>query len=106
MPVILTTQMAIPTAPASQATMSTIATPLSSRSRTRFHMVGSYAADRHASAHRQCRLRLCGYLALSVTTLYGWRGHRYGPPSYRIGNVVRYRPSEVRAWVDSHAMGS
>jgi hypothetical protein len=36
------------------------------------------------------------YLALSVKTLYGWRGRRCGPPSYRLGNVVRYRPGEVR----------
>ena len=44
------------------------------------------------------------YLSLSVKTLYGWRGRKYGPPSYRIGNVVRYRPGEVRAWVDEHVM--
>lgn len=44
------------------------------------------------------------YLALSLKTLYGWRGRRDGPPSYRIGNVVRYRPDEVRAWVDEHVL--
>jgi predicted DNA-binding transcriptional regulator AlpA len=41
---------------------------------------------------------------LSLKTLYGWRGRRDGPPSYRIGNVVRYRPDEVRAWVDEHVL--
>lgn len=46
------------------------------------------------------------YLALSVKTLYGWRGRKYGPPSYRIGNVVRYRPAEVRAWVDEHVLAA
>lgn len=44
------------------------------------------------------------YLALSVKTLYGWRARRYGPPSYRIGNLVRYRPDEVRDWVDAHGV--
>jgi excisionase family DNA binding protein len=41
------------------------------------------------------------YLALSTKTLYGWRCRRYGPPSYRLGNKVRYRPEEVRSWVDA-----
>ena len=38
MPVSLSSQMAIPTAHASHAAMSRIATPVNSRSRTRFHM--------------------------------------------------------------------
>ena len=46
------------------------------------------------------------YLAMSVQTLYGWRCRRYGPPSYRIGNKVRYRPDEVRAWVDQNEAAS
>jgi predicted DNA-binding transcriptional regulator AlpA len=43
-----------------------------------------------------------------VDTLYGWRCRKkdYGPPSYRIGNKIRYRPEEVRAWVDEHALAS
>ncbi len=45
-------------------------------------------------------------LAMSVQTLYGWRCRRYGPPSYRIGNKVRYRPDEVRAWVDQNVAAS
>ncbi|WP_445256989.1 helix-turn-helix transcriptional regulator [Nocardioides aurantiacus] len=39
------------------------------------------------------------YLGLAIATLYGWRGRGYGPPGYRLGNKVRYRPEEVRAWV-------
>ena len=37
------------------------------------------------------------YLALSTKTLYGWRCRKSGPPSYRLGNKVRYRPEEVCA---------
>jgi excisionase family DNA binding protein len=44
------------------------------------------------------------YLALSPKTLYGWRCRKYGPPSYRLGNQVRYRPEEVRAWVDAQSV--
>ena len=46
------------------------------------------------------------YLLMSKTTLYGWRGRRYGPPNYRLGNQIRYRPDEVRAWVDANALSS
>ena len=41
------------------------------------------------------------YMALSAKTLYGWRCRKFGPPSYRLGNKVRYRPEEVRDWVDA-----
>ena len=44
------------------------------------------------------------YLAMSPQTLYGWRYRKYGPPSYRLGNKVRYRPEEVGAWVDAQSM--
>ena len=44
------------------------------------------------------------YLQMSVKTLYGWRCRRSGPPSYRLGNKIRYRPEEVRAWVDQQAV--
>lgn len=46
--------------------------------------------------------QVADYLALSPKTLYGWRCRKYGPPGYRLGNKVRYRPEEVRAWVDSN----
>jgi len=43
-------------------------------------------------------------LMLSKRTLYGWRCRKVGPPSYRIGNQIRYRPGEVRTWVDANAL--
>ena len=46
------------------------------------------------------------FLKLSPKTLYGWRCRKYGPPSYRLGNKIRYRPTEIEAWVDSHGMAS
>ena len=42
------------------------------------------------------------YLAISTKTLYGWRCKQFGPPSYRLGHHVRYRPAEVQAWVDQN----
>ena len=46
------------------------------------------------------------YLAMSPQTLYGWRCRKYGPPSYRLGNQIRYRPEEVRDWVNQNALAS
>lgn len=46
------------------------------------------------------------YLGMSVKTLYGWRCRRYGPPSYRLGNKLRYRPAEVAEWLDSRTEAS
>ena len=34
-------------------------------------------------------------------TIYHWRRTGYGPPGVRIGRHVRYRPEDVRAWVQS-----
>ena len=33
------------------------------------------------------------YLLMSKQTLYGWRCRGYGPPSYRLGNQLRYLPT-------------
>ncbi len=43
------------------------------------------------------------FLMLAKQTLYGWRCRGYGPPSYRLGNQLRYRPSKVEAWIDQQA---
>jgi predicted DNA-binding transcriptional regulator AlpA len=46
------------------------------------------------------------YLGVATKTLYAWRCHRTGPLSYRVGGLVKYRPNEVRAWVDQSALAS
>jgi excisionase family DNA binding protein len=38
-------------------------------------------------------------LDVSTSTLYQWRVRRKGPPSYSIGGSVKYRRSEVEAWI-------
>ncbi|MFJ9784209.1 helix-turn-helix transcriptional regulator [Amycolatopsis sp. NPDC101161] len=40
------------------------------------------------------------YLGVPVSTLYQWRTKGYGPAGRRIGKYVRYRPEDVRSWVD------
>lgn len=46
------------------------------------------------------------YLGVPVSTLYNWRCHHCGPPGYRVGRYLRFRPTEVRDWVDSRRAAS
>ncbi len=39
-------------------------------------------------------------LDVPKSTLYGWRYKGVGPRSYRVGKHLRYRWSEVLAWLD------
>ena len=45
------------------------------------------------------------YLDVSTQTLYNWRNLGTGPKSSRIGGRVRYRWTDVDAWVDARAKG-
>jgi len=36
-----------------------------------------------------------------VSTLYQWRYKGIGPKSRRVGRYLRYRPEDVRAWVEN-----
>lgn len=41
------------------------------------------------------------YLNVPVGTVYAWRSTGSGPPGRRVGKRLRYRPADVRAWVES-----
>lgn len=43
---------------------------------------------------------LATYLAIPVQTIYQWRHRGEGPPGYRVGRHVRYRWSDIQAWLD------
>lgn len=40
------------------------------------------------------------FLGVPVQTLYQWRRKRTGPPAARIGRHLRYRWTDVQAWLD------
>jgi excisionase family DNA binding protein len=42
-------------------------------------------------------------LGAPVDTLYGWRHRGEGPTGYRVGRHVRYRRSNVEAWLEEQA---
>ncbi|MFI7551933.1 helix-turn-helix transcriptional regulator [Micromonospora sediminimaris] len=43
------------------------------------------------------------FLGVPVGTLYQWRYRRTGPRACRVGRHLRYRPADVRAWLDGQA---
>jgi excisionase family DNA binding protein len=45
---------------------------------------------------------LADYLGVPVRTIYQWRSTSSGPPAYRLGKVLRWRRSEVDAWLAEH----
>jgi excisionase family DNA binding protein len=44
---------------------------------------------------------LAAYLGVPVKTVYEWRYLGVGPPGYRIGRYVRYRPIDVDSWLET-----
>lgn len=46
---------------------------------------------------------VAAYLGVPVATVYQWNSRDVGPPRYRIGKYVRYRLTDVDAWIDRQA---
>ena len=42
---------------------------------------------------------LSGYIGIPERTIYNWRQRGEGPPACRIGKHLRYRRSDVEAWL-------
>jgi excisionase family DNA binding protein len=40
------------------------------------------------------------FLGVPVATLYQWRHKGIGPKSHRVGRHLRYKPDDVRAWLE------
>lgn len=43
------------------------------------------------------------YLGVPVSAVYGWRYKGTGPKGYKVGKHVRFRLSDVQAWLDERA---
>jgi excisionase family DNA binding protein len=46
---------------------------------------------------------IADFLGVPVATMRAWRNQRRGPVSYKVGRHVRYRRSEVEAWLNETA---
>jgi predicted DNA-binding transcriptional regulator AlpA len=43
--------------------------------------------------------QLADFLGVPVATLYAWRYTGDGPPGFRVGRHLRYRWSDIEAWI-------
>lgn len=42
-------------------------------------------------------------LGIPAKTLLTWRSNGDGPPSFRVGRYVRYRPEDLSRWIATRA---
>jgi excisionase family DNA binding protein len=49
--------------------------------------------------------RVAASLGISKVTLYSWRARAKGPRFTKIGRLVRYRSSDVDAWLEEQRSG-
>lgn len=49
--------------------------------------------------------QLCADLGISSVTATKWRAKVEGPPFIKVGRLVRYRRSDVEAWLSSRTVG-
>lgn len=48
--------------------------------------------------------QLCASLDIDQSTLYRWRKAGNGPQAIKVGNVVRFRQSDVDAWLTTNSV--
>jgi predicted DNA-binding transcriptional regulator AlpA len=49
--------------------------------------------------------QLCAELGISSVTTTKWRAKAAGPPFIKVGRLVRYRRTDVEAWLASRTIG-
>lgn len=49
---------------------------------------------------------LAKYLDVPLSTIYNWNYHKSGPRVLKVGKHVRYRKSDVEAWLDAQEQAS
>lgn len=64
----------------------------------------STTADRRLESTILTIDQAAAYLAIPKATLYTWRTRRagFGPPAVKMGGCLRYRRSDLDAWVAQH----
>ena len=46
--------------------------------------------------------QLADYLGVPVATIYAWRYRHQGPPGFRVGKHLRFRRSDLEAWIEAN----
>lgn len=65
------------------------------------HVVGMSENNTSPNRRLLTQKELAEYLQVPVRTIEDWRTREYGPKFLRVGRRVRYRESDVDAWLDA-----
>lgn len=60
----------------------------------------------HFSEPLQDESAISKRLNCETKTLQAWRSRGGGPPFVKVGRLVRYRPQDVEAWIESRRVAS
>ena len=61
-----------------------------------------YSALRHPTPEFLTTSQAAAYLGVSKPRMEGWRCHGGGPPFTKLGRIVRYKRSELDAFMRAH----
>jgi excisionase family DNA binding protein len=64
------------------------------------------ANDNQAASEFLDERGLCELLSISTVTATKWRAKAKGPPYIKVGKLVRYRRSDVDAWLRQQTVGA
>ena len=70
----------------------------------RRHLKGREARNRHIETLLDER-EVARWIRVSVATLRYWRGEGKGPRYRKVGQLVRYAPSDVQDWLNTRPAG-
>jgi predicted DNA-binding transcriptional regulator AlpA len=76
--------------------------PAASQHRPQEHASSATLAT---SSHLIDEKQRCAELGISSVTATKWRAKAAGPPFIKVGRLVRYRRTDVEAWLASRTIG-
>lgn len=87
--------------PAAPAPPREVPLPLTTDGRHREGMKNR--TDRRATEPLMTTLQVSTYLQVPVATIYDWNHKEVGPRCIKVGRHLRWRRSDVDAWLEKHA---
>ncbi len=59
------------------------------------------SSNSRAEGHLLSVAELAAYLGVPQATIYWWRSRGEGPPGFRLGKHLRFRPFDIEAWLET-----
>ncbi|MFI6961845.1 helix-turn-helix transcriptional regulator [Streptomyces sp. NPDC050255] len=82
--------------------------PASNRSGVPMRRTNAHAEEAASGAGDRCPLasaeELADFLGVPLSTVYIWNHRHQGPRAHKVGRYLRYRWSEVEAWLEAQTV--